>query len=325
MRRRTFSALTAGAIGNWPFVVRGQQPGRHRIGILTVLPGETTSRMPLLLGRLQQLGYSEGGNLTVERRSAEGQAERLPQLAAELVGLHPDVLVTGFGTLTAKAAKAATATIPVVFTTVGDPVGAGLVESLRAPRGNVTGLTDQASDAAAKRLELLRDITGGKNAFAVLCNPDTPYSALALGVIQSAAGPRGIRVTVVEVRNTDDVLRSVANLGSDVAGLLVLEDALTGSLRGQIADLALKHRLPTSFQTRDTSEASGLMSYGADRRDLYVRAADYVDRIFKGAKPGDLPVEQATKFEFVINLRTAKALGLSVSPALLATADEVIE
>ena len=201
MRRREVAALASAAIAGWPLVARGQRPGRmYRIGILTVLPGENTSRMPLLLGRLRQLGYAEGKNLAVDFRLAEGQAERLPQLADELVRLHPDVLVTGFGTLTAQAAKAATTSIPIVFTTVGDPVGAGLVDSLRAPRGNATGLTDQASDAAAKRLELLRDVTGGKTGFAVLCNPDTPYSALALKVIQSAAGPRGLRIRIMEAR-----------------------------------------------------------------------------------------------------------------------------
>ncbi len=302
------------------------QPARaHRIGVLTLAPGEQQDRVPLFLGRLQQLGYTAGRNLVVDTRAAEGQADRLPQLARELAALEPDAIVTGFGTLTAQAAKAAAGTIPVVFVTVGDPVGAGLVASLAHPGGTVTGLTDQASDAAAKRLDLMLAITGGSSV-SVLLNPETPYSALALKVIEAAAAARGLSVRPLAAATVDQALASVAAVDTRApAGLLVLEDALTTGLRREISDIALKRRLASSFQTREGPEAGALMSYGTDRRALYVRAADYVDRILKGARPADLPVEQPTKFELVLNQRTAKLLGLAMPPSILAAADEVIE
>lgn len=297
----------------------------HRIGLLTLAPGEQQGSMSLFLDRLQQLGHVAGKNLAVDVRAAEGQADRLPQLARELAMLRPDVIVTGFGTLTAQAAKAATGAIPVVFVTVGDPIGAGLVASLAKPGGNVTGLTDQASEAAAKRLDLMRAVTGGSS-FSVLLNPETPYSALALKVIESAAAAQNLTIRALGATTADEALKRVASVDTAApTGLLVLEDALTTGLRREIAEVALKSRLATSFQTREGPQAGALMSYGADRRDLYVRAADYVDRILKGAKPGDLPVEQPTKFELVLNQRTAKLLGLAVPPSILGVADEVIE
>jgi putative ABC transport system substrate-binding protein len=297
----------------------------HRVGLLTLAPGEQQSRMPLFLGRLQQLGYVAGRNLTVDARAAEGRANRLAPLAGELAALHPDVIVTGFGTLTAQAAKAAAGDRAVVFITVGDPVGAGLVASLAKPGGTVTGLTDQASEAAAKRLDLMQRITGGAR-ISVLLNPETPYSALALKVIEAAAAERGLAIRPLPAFTVDEALDRVASVDTNQpTGLLVLEDALTTGLRREIADIALKRRLATSFQTREGPEAGALMSYGADRRDLYVRAADYVDRILKGARPAELPVEQPTKFELVLNQRTARGLGLALPPSILAAADEVIE
>jgi putative ABC transport system substrate-binding protein len=325
LNRRDLLILGSTSIA-WPLATRAQQKAMPVIGYLALLPGEDATLMKLLVDRLHELGYREGKNLGVEYRSAEGRPERLPQLAAELVGLRPAVLIAGFGTLAATSAKAATATIPIVFTTVGDPIGAGLVASLARPGGNLTGLTDQAADLGGKRLELLREITPGKANFAVLLNPDTPYAALALNEIRGAAGTRQIGIEVLEARNADEVLQRLAGIGdTSVAGVLVLEDPLTISLRGRIADLAVTHRLPAIFQFRESAQAGGMMSYGPDRRHMYARAAEYVDKVLKGAKPADLPVEQPTKFELVINLKTAKALGLTVPQSLLARADEVIE
>jgi len=321
MNRRELLALIAGGCV-WATAASAQQPAR--IGYLALLPGEDATLMKLVLNRLAQLGYREGQNLIVEYRSAEGHPELLPQLAAELVGWHPDVLVTGFGTLTAKVAKAATASIPIVFTTVGDPVGAGLVASLGHPGGNVTGLTDQAADIGGKRLQLLQEVVPGGAAYAVLMNPDTPYSTLALKEIQAAAEAKRVRIIALEARTAEEVLRQFADItDGSVAGLLVLGDPLTISM--QIPDLALGRRLPSIYQFRESVEAGGLMSYGPDRRQIYARVADYVEKVLKGAKPADLPVEQPTKFELVINLKTAKALGLTVPPILFAQADEVIE
>jgi putative ABC transport system substrate-binding protein len=323
MKRRDFLALIGGT-AVLATTASAQQPAR--IGYLALLPGEDGTLMKLLLNRLDQLGYREGKNLTVEYRSAEGHPERLPQLAAELVGSRPDILVAGFGTLAAKAAKTATATIPIVFTTVGDPVGVGLVDSLGHPGGNVTGLTDQAKDTGGKRLQLLQEVVPAGAAFAVLMNPDTPYSALALREIQAAAEAKRVRIIAFEARTPEEVLRRFAEItDSGVAGLLVLNDPLTIGMRGQIADLAVEHRLPSIYQFRESVEAGGLMSYGPDRRQTYARAAEYVEKVLKGAKPADLPVEQPTKFELVINLKTAKTLGLTVPPILFAQADEVIE
>jgi putative ABC transport system substrate-binding protein len=315
------------AIATWPLAGRAQQMAKTwRIGILTLLENENNTSMKWMLARLHELGYDEGRNLAVDYRSAAGQADRLPQLAAELVALRPDVLVAGIGALAAKAAKAATHSIPVVFTTVGDPLGLGLVESLGRPGGNVTGFSEQSVDLGGKRLQLLQEATGGKADFAVLMNPATPFSGLALKEIQAAAQVRRVRIRVLEARKPDDVLNAMGEIDKDViAGLIVLADPLLRSRHKQIVEEAIKKKLPTVFGYRDYVEAGGLMSYGPDRRQFYVRTAEYVDKILKGVKPADLPVEQPSKFEFVINARTARALGLVMPAALLATADEVIE
>ena len=281
--------------------------------------------MKPLLERLHELGYVEGKNMTFTYRSAEDHPERLPQLAKELVQANPDVLIAGFGTLAAKAAKAATTTIPIVITSVGDPIGAGLITSLSRPGGNVTGVTSQASDVVGRRLQMLEDLIPNQM-IAVLMNPDTPFSQLALQELRAAANPKGQRPAVFEARTADEVSSRVeAASKAGAAGLLTLDDPLMLSVSKQIADLAAKARLPTMFGSRDFAEAGGLMSYGVDRRQLNHRAAEFVDKILKGAKPADLPVEQPTKFELVINLKTAKALGLTIPDKLLALADEVIE
>jgi putative ABC transport system substrate-binding protein len=322
-RRDLLAGVALVAAGASPTFTRAGQP--HRLAYLALLPDENATLMRLLLDRLRELGYRDGPDLIVGYRSAEGNPERLPELASELVAWHPDVLVAGFGTLTAKAAKAATAAIPIVFTTAGDPLGAGLVASLGRPGGNITGLTDQAADIGGKRLGLLREAVPAAVDFAVLMNPDTPYAALALREIQQSAGA-SLSVRVLEARTPHKVvdrLGEVENVGT--GGLLVLEDTLMISMRRQIAELAVQHRLASIYQFRESVEAGGLMSYGPDRRRIYARAAEYVDKILKGAKPADLPVEQPTKFELVINLKTAKALGLTVPQSIFARADEVIE
>jgi putative tryptophan/tyrosine transport system substrate-binding protein len=325
--RREFITLLGGTAVLWPLAARAQQATRsYRISFLALVPGEDRTLMQALLERLHELGYREGTNMTFKYRSAEGHPERLAPLAMELVQDKPDVLVAGFGTLAAQAAKAATTTIPVVFTTVGDPLGAGIIASLARPGGNVTGLTDQARDVQGKRLQLLRGLIPGKHEIAVLLNPDTPFSQLALEEAKTAAEYGHIHLVVFEVRTADQVSEKLEDAAkSAVDGLLVLEDPVIYSARGKIADLSARFRLPAIYVYKDSVEAGGLMSYGPDRRHIYRRAAEYVDKILKGTKPADLAVEQPTKFEFVINLKTARALGLDVPPTLLALADEVIE
>jgi putative ABC transport system substrate-binding protein len=326
MKRREFITLIGGAAAS-PLAAHAQQAAKsYRISYRALLPSEDTTLGKPLSQRLQELGYSEGKNMTFEYRSAEGRPERLNQLAVDLVSANPDVLIAGFGTLTAKAAMAATKTIPVIFTSVGDPVGAGLVASLAQPGANVTGLTSQASDIATKRLQILEDFIPGKQLIAVLMNPDTPFSALALQEVKTAAAARHQPLAVFEARTADQVSASIeAAIKTGAAALLTLEDPLLLGAKRQIADLAAKVRLPTIYGNRDFAEAGGLMSYGVDRRQMNRRAAEYVDKILKGTRPADLPVEQPTKFELVINLKTAKVLGLEIPTNLLATADEVIE
>ena len=327
MERRAFiSGITFGLLAA-PLAAEAQHATKtHRISFLALTPGEDTSLMKALLEHLHELGYREGRNMTFEYRSAEGRPERLPQLATELVRARPDVLIAGFGALAAQAAKAATASIPIVFTTVGDPLGAGLVASLGRPGGNLTGLTDQAKDLGGKRLQLLREPTPGEQVIGVLMNPDTPFTQLALSEAKTAAEARHTRLEVLEARTAAQVQgRFEAATKARATGLLVFEDPLTYSIRRQIAELAAKFRLPTISGFRDFAEAGGLMSYGTDRRQMSRRAAEYVDKILKGAKPADLPVEQPAKFELVINLKTAKALGLTIPQSLLQRADEVIQ
>ncbi|PWT92046.1 MAG: ABC transporter substrate-binding protein [Proteobacteria bacterium] len=326
MRRRTFMTLLGGAAVACPQALTAQQPARrYRVGYLALIPGEDKTLMRALLERLSELGLGES-NMKFTYRSAEGHPERLTGLAAELLVDQPDVLVAGFGTLAAQAAKAATGSVPVVFTTVGDPLGAKLITSLNRPGGNVTGLTDQARDVQGKRLQLLLDLVPGKPRIAALLNPTTPFSQLALQEAAAAAEQARIRLDVLEASTTDQIIARIENLGTvDTAGLLILEDPLIYSIREKIAELSTRLRLPTIFVYKDSVEAGGLMSYGPDRPHIYRRAAEFVEKILKGTKPADLPVEQPTKFELVINLKTAKAIGLTVPPTLLAIADEVIE
>jgi putative ABC transport system substrate-binding protein len=327
IRRREFVILLGGG-ATCPVAASAQQMRiPYRIGFLGLLPGEsTTTFMKSFLERLNELGYLEGYNMIFDYRSADGAPERLPQLAADAVRASPDVLVTGMGTLAAKAAKAATSTIPIVFTAVGDPVGAGLVASLGRPGANVTGLSAQASDIVGKRLQFLQELVPRDKPVAVLLNPETPFSVSALQELRKAAQAGPTALVVFEARTADQVLAGFeAAVKARTAGLVLLDDPLTLGLRRQVTELAARLRLPAIYTLRDFPEVGGVMSYGNDLRQMNRRAAEYVDKIVKGAKPADLPVEQPTKFELVINLNAAKALGLDVPLPLLARADEVIE
>jgi putative tryptophan/tyrosine transport system substrate-binding protein len=301
-----------------------QQAARQRrVAYLSLLGNQDAL---ILKQRLGELGYAEGKNLIFDFRSAEGNPERLSQLATELVKTGPDLLVAGFGTLAAKAAQSATATVPIVFTSVGDPVGAGLVTSLNRPGGNMTGLGNQSAEIGGKRLQILSELAPGVRIIAVILNPDNPFTAVALPELKSAADARGQRLEICSVRTPDELsttLEAAARAGA--TAMTVLETPVLLGLRQQIVDLAARLRLIAVYTSRDFVSAGGLLSYGTDRRQQYRRAAELVDKILKGERAADIPVEQPTKFELVINLRAARALGLNVPNTLLATADEVIE
>jgi len=266
----------------------------------------------------------EGQNFAIEERWAEGRAERLPDLAADLVRLKVDVIVTG-STPGARAAKQATTKIPIIAVVVGDPVGTGLVASLARPGGNLTGLSDITVDLSAKRLELLKEVAPTASRVAVLWNPTHPTNPLQLRETQVAAQALGLTLQPVVVGSSDELERAFAAMMRERASaLLVLAETLTLLHRRRLADLAAKNRLPAMYPFREQAEAGGLMSYGPSIPDMYRRAAVYVDKILKGAKPADLPVEQPTRFELVINLKTAKALRLTIPPSVLIRAEEVI-
>jgi ABC-type uncharacterized transport system substrate-binding protein len=323
MRRRDFIA-GLGSAAALPVVARAQSVAKsYRVAYLALLDDQD---VVIVKQRLDELGYTAGKNLIFDFRSAEGQPERLPQLVAEFVKANPDVIVAGFGTLTAKAAQAATATIPIVFTSVGDPIGAGVVKSLSRPGANITGLSSQTTEISGKRLQMLEEIAPAIRIIAVLLNPDNPFTTVALPELRNAADARGQRLEICEVRTADQLPTSLdAAAKAGATGLTILETPMLFGLRQQIVDLAAKLRLLAIYTNRDFVIAGGLLSYGTDRRQQYRRAGELVDKILKGEKPGDIPVEQPTKFELVINLKTAKALGLTIPETLLATADQVIE
>jgi putative tryptophan/tyrosine transport system substrate-binding protein len=310
-----------------PIAVTAQEPPRvWRIGFLG--PGSSSSgdpRVEALRRGFRELGYAEGQNLAFEFRWADGNANRLPQLAAELARLKVDTIVTQ-GTQATDAARRAVTTIPIVFAVAGDPVGTGLVTSLARPGGNVTGLTDIAPDIVGKRLELLREAVPGISRVAVLWNPANSTAAPQMKDTDTAARSVGISVRSLELA---DVSRLESAFTAAVQGhaqaLIVLSDGTLYGQRVQIAQLAAKHRLPCVAWTPEFAASGCLMAYGANVVEMHRRAAVLVDKIFKGASPGGLPVEQPTKFELVLNLRTAKALNLKIPPTLLARADRVIE
>jgi putative ABC transport system substrate-binding protein len=298
----------------------------YRIGFLMASsPSAVPSRVEAFRRGMHALGYVEGSNLTIEWRSAEGKFERLPALATELVSLKVNVIVTA-GPMDTRAARDVTSTIPIVMTWDQDPVGNGFVASLARPGGNITGLASLAPEISGKQLELLREIVPRLSRVAFLGNSTEPGSAQALREIEAAARSFGVQLQHSDVRRPEDIgtaIRAARSARADA--ILVLTSPVTGALRGQVVALAAKHRLPAIYHRRQFVEDGGLMSYGVSQEDLDRRAATYVDRILKGAKPADLPVEQPTKFELVINRKTAKALGLTIPPSLLLRADQVIE
>jgi putative tryptophan/tyrosine transport system substrate-binding protein len=324
MRRRNFIALLGGAAA-WPLAAQAQQQGKlPTIGFLGANPSIESQRVAAFVQRLRELGWIDGRNLAIEYRWAEGRNERYAENAAELVRLKVDVIVT-VATPPTLAAKQATTDIPIVFAAASDPVGTGLVASLARPGGNVTGLSNQIPDLAGKRLELLREVIPDLRRLAIMANVGNPASILDVGEAQATARALGLEVTTSEIRRAEDISPAFDALKGRADALYVCVDPLLNTHRIRINTLALAARLPTMHGLREYVEAGGLMSYGPNLPDLLRRAADYVDKILRGAKPGDIPVEQPTRFDLIINLTTAKALGLEIPPKLLTLADEVIE
>ena len=325
MRRREFIALV-GSIVSWPIDVHAQQANKlPTIGFLG--SGSRPSQgawLEAFAQRLRELGWSEGRTVAFEYRWAEGRSNRLAEIATEFVRLKVD-LIYAVGTESALAAKRATSTIPIVFPVTGDPIGTGLVASLAMPGGNATGLSDFAVDLAAKRLEILREVFPSLAHLAIIANSAYSGGALELGEIKAAARALGIEVVPLEFRRAEDVAPAFEALKGRAEALYVVGDPLANIQRMRIMTFALAARLPAMCVQREYVEAGGLMSYGPNYPDLNRRAADLVDKILRGAKPVDLPVEQPTKFDLVVNLITARALGVTVPPTLLARADEVIE
>jgi putative tryptophan/tyrosine transport system substrate-binding protein len=326
VKRREFIALLGGAAA-WPVTARAQQPGKRPIvGFLgDSTPVGESERAAAFARRLHDLGWIEGRTIAIEYRWADGRSERLAEIAAEFAQLKVDIIVTA-GTPAVMAAKQAAPVVPIVFAAAGDPVGAGLVTTLARPGGNVTGLSVLSVDLAGKRLDLLREAISNLGRLAIMGNVGNPIVVLELGELQAAARMLGLQVDTLEIRRSQDIAPALEAVKGRADALLVCQDLLTrGSNRLRINTLALAARLPVMHASRELIEAAGLMSYGPNFVDLYRRAGDYVDKILRGAKPADLPVEQPTKFDLVINLITARALGLTISPTLLAAADEVIE
>lgn len=319
MRRR---AILGFAVA-WP-AVAGAQTKLHRIGFLALEQGEDPS---LLAKALRDLGYVEGKDVSIQFRSANGDPARLVALAGELVEAKPDLLVAGWGTLAPKALKAATASVPIVFSTVGDPVGAGLVQSLARPGGNLTGLSGLSTDLKSKQLQLLLTVLPGQKVVGALINPDTPYTALAFKELKATADQLGVRLVTMEIRKPEDfsAARLDALVASGATSLFILEDPLTSSIKGTIVAEANRLKLPTMTGLEDFAQVGALMTYGSSISGRHSQVARYIDRILKGARPADLPVEQPTTFQLVINQKTAKRIGVTVPASVLATADEVIE
>ncbi len=312
--------LTTGSLAE------AQQPKKvPRIGYLSpLLPPSESTRSEAFRQGLRELGYVEGKNIFIEYRYAEGKLDRLPDLAAELVGLKVDVIMTGGPG--ALAAKDATKTIPIVMTDVADPVALGLVASLAHPGGNVTGLSPLAKELSGKQLELLKEAFPRVSRVAVFLDPTSRSNALSLGEIKVAAGALQVTLQPLEVRGPDDFEPAFSAIKRERAGtLIVLRNAVTFTYRARIVDFTAKSRLPAMYADSEFTDAGGLMSYGSNRADLWRRAATYVDKILKGTKPADLPVEQPMKFELVINLKAAKQIGLTIPPNVLARADKVIK
>ena len=329
VQRRQF-LIAAGALLATPLAADGQQAAKvARIGHLSPNLAAGPHLRDAFLQGLRDLGYVEGRNVVIEYRDAEGKLERLPALAAELVALKVDVILADGGTLGPRVAMQATTTIPIVFTSAADPVGSGLVTSLARPGGNVTGLSALGPELVGKRLELLKQAVPGIDRVAVLRGGSTLGERVLKDMLEAAdvaARALGVQPQFIEARGPDEFARAFSAMTSARAGALtVLPSNMFVRERRRLVDLAAKNRLPAVYTSREFVDAGGLMSYGAHQPDLFRRAATYVDKILKGAKPGDLPIEQATKFELVINLKTAKDLGLTIPPSVLARADDLIQ
>jgi len=325
IERRKFLA-TLGGVAAWPIAARAQQAGKlPTIGFLVSgTPLSHGQWIAAFVRRLHEPGWIEGRTVAIEYHWAEGRTERFDAIAAEFVRRKVDVIVTS-ATAPVVAAKQATSVIPIVFAAAGDPVASGLVASLARPGGNITGLSVQQTDVAAKRLELLREVVPGLSRLAILANLGSPAAVLEMRDVQATARTLGLEVITLEIQRGEDIASAFKALQSRADALYVAIDPLVNTHRIRINTLALATRLPTMHGSREGVEAAGLMSYGPNLPDLFRRAAEFVDKILRGAKPADIPVEQPRKFDFVINLTTANALGLDVPPILLARADEVIE
>jgi putative ABC transport system substrate-binding protein len=302
-------------------------PGQSRVHRIAILVLGTDEPLASFSAPLQALGYVEGKNVSFTYRSADGDSVRLSALAEELVQAKPDLLLAGIGTLAPQVLEASTRTIPIVFSAVGDPVGTGLVKSLARPGGNATGLSPQTGDLKSKQLQLLLSCVPGQRAIGVLINVDTPYSALAMKELAAAAEAVGVRLERLEIRKPADftAARMEAMTAAGATSFFVIEDPVSRGLQNSILEQTSRLRLPVMTGLREFAPAGALMAYGPDRDDWYRQAAVYVDKILKGAHPSDLPIEQPTNFSLVINLRTAKAMGIVVPPSLLAQAGDVIE
>jgi putative tryptophan/tyrosine transport system substrate-binding protein len=324
MRRRDLIALAGGAAA-WPLAVRAQQ---HKnlpiIGYLgATIPSSTPQRTAAFVQRLRELGWIEGRTIIIEYRWAEGSEKNFAKIASEFVRLKVNVIVTA-GVPGVVAAKRATSDIPIVFAVVADPVGAGLVASLARPGGNVTGLSNQSVDATPKRLELLREVIPNFHRLAVIANV-TPDPVREMRELQDGAVKVGVDVVPLEIRQVEDIPPAIRSLKNRTDALYVASDPLVNSNIPLIQNLAAEARLPTIYNSRDFVTTGGFMAYGPDFSDLFRRAADFVDKILRGANPSDIPVEQPSKFEFVINLTTARALGLTIPASVLSLADDLIE
>ena len=326
MRRRSFITLFGGGAVSWPLAARAQQPAKlPTIGFLgPSTPLAMSQWVAAFAQRLRELGWIDGRTVAIEYRWAEGRSERLAEIAAEFVRLKVDVIIT-YATPPVIAARQATAVIPIVSAVMGDPVGTGLVASLARPGGNVTGFSVLTPDLAGKRLELLREVVPGLRSLACLANVSNPITVLEIGEVQAAARTLDLDLVTLEIRRPEDIVPALETVKGHAQALYVAGDPLVLTHRVRINTLALVARLPAIYNQRDYVEAGGLMCYGVNWSDLFRRTADYSDKILRGAKPANMPVEQPTKFDLVINLTTARALGIAVPPTLLARADEAIE